>query len=94
MTSMRIRITAVRLMGGTTHEHIVRLWWTGDGASGDDSRADLVDRISSGRVSAYVMDRIGNFVEVAVVRPRFGPAYLRTYADGVYTDNLLALPRR
>jgi hypothetical protein len=91
---MRIRITAIRLMGGATHEHITRLWWTGNGTTADNTRAELVDWISIGRASAYVMDNIGNFVEVAVVRPRFGPAYLRTYADGVYTDNLLALPRR
>ena len=32
-------------------------------------------------------------VQVGVVHPQYGPPYLRTHADGVWTDNLLALPR-
>jgi uncharacterized protein DUF3892 len=36
----------------------------------------------------------GNRVDVGVVTPTDGSKYLRTYADGKWTDNLLALPRR
>ncbi|MGH7485059.1 MAG: DUF3892 domain-containing protein, partial [bacterium] len=31
---------------------------------------------------------------VLIITPAQGPKYLRTYADGRWTDNLLALPRR
>jgi hypothetical protein len=44
--------------------------------------------------SGNVVDQIGNYVDVGVVRPPVGPPYLRTHADGVWTNNLLALPRR
>jgi hypothetical protein len=30
---------------------------------------------------------------VLVVTPQYGAKYLRTYADGTWTNNLLALPR-
>jgi hypothetical protein len=33
-------------------------------------------------------------VDDGVVTPAYGPKYLRTYADGRWTDNLLALPRK
>jgi hypothetical protein len=90
------RITAIRLAGGTTHQHIVRLWWTdpASGVSGDNSRAEMVGWIEHGYGKAYVEDRYGHRVDVRVVTPTHGEKYLRTYADGVWTDNLLALPRR
>lgn len=92
---MSIRVTAIRLSGGIDHEHIERLWWseptTAD--TGDNSRAEIVSWIESGNGAAYVHEG-GRRVEVGVVNPRIGPKYLRTYADGVWTDNLLALPRR
>jgi hypothetical protein len=43
---------------------------------------------------AYVEDSGGHRANVGVVAPSYGARYLRTYADGVWTDNLLALPRR
>jgi hypothetical protein len=92
---MAIRFTAIRLSGGTQHEHIVRLWWVNpaDGSTGDHSRADLVDWIENRHGKAYVEDRLGHRVDVYVVRPGFGAKYLRTKSDGVWTNNLLALPR-
>lgn len=92
---MSIRITAVRLTGGTTHQHITRLWWTNpaNGKSDDSSRATIVSWIENESGEAYV-DGGGHRVDVAVVTPTSGPKYLRTHADGVWTDNLLALPRR
>jgi Protein of unknown function (DUF3892) len=41
-----------------------------------------------------VEDARGNRADVGVVTPTHGAKYLRTYADGVWTDNLLALPRK
>jgi len=91
-----IRITAIRLSGGTTHQHIVRLWWTNPAneKSGDNSRAELVSWIETENGKAYVQDSRGNRADVGVVTPPHGPKYLRTYADRTWTDNLLALPRR
>ena len=93
---MSIRITAIRLSGGTTHQHIVRVWWTNPSTSesNDNSRADIVSWIENKSGKAYVEDAQGNRVDVGVVTPTHGDKYLRTYADGVWTDNLLALPRR
>jgi hypothetical protein len=93
---MAIRVTAIRLSGGTAHEHIVRLWWTnpGTGKSGDNSRQEIVDWIEKEDGKAYVEDSKGNRADVGVVTPNVGAKYLRTYRDKVWTDNLLALPRR
>ncbi|MFD9461154.1 hypothetical protein [Streptomyces sp. NPDC060027] len=47
---MTIQITAVRLSpGGTTHEHIIHLWWTeqASGKTGDNPRAQIVDWIEN-----------------------------------------------
>jgi hypothetical protein len=92
---MAIRFTAIRMSGGTTHEHIVRLWWVNpaDGKTGDNSRAELVDWIEKENGKAYVEDRLGHRVDVYVVTPRYGAKYLRTKKDGVATDNLLELPK-
>ncbi|ACU76139.1 hypothetical protein Caci_7310 [Catenulispora acidiphila DSM 44928] len=88
-----VRMTHKRLAGGSGHEHIVRLWWT-DAANrvGDNSTAEFVGWIEAKTVAAYVQDSYGNRVSVGVVTPQFGAKYLRTRADGKWTDNLLALP--
>ncbi|MEV4894680.1 DUF3892 domain-containing protein [Nonomuraea sp. NPDC055795] len=93
---MAIRITHIRLEGGSQHEHIVRLWWTNPstGKTGDNSRAELVKWIESENGKAYVEDARGNRADVHVVVPSHGAKYLRTKADGVWTNNLLSLPRR
>jgi uncharacterized protein DUF3892 len=91
-----IRITAVRLEGGQAHEHIVRLWWINPATSkaGDNSRAELVSWIETQNGKAYVEDAHGDRADVGVVTPTYGEKYLRTYADGKWTNNLLALPHR
>lgn len=90
-----IQIYAIRLSGGTTHQHIERLWWSdsSSGDSGDNSRAEIVSWIENQDGKAYV-EESGHRVDVGVVDPDVGPKYLRTYADRVWTNNLLALPRR
>ncbi|MFF0571453.1 DUF3892 domain-containing protein [Streptomyces sp. NPDC004041] len=93
---MAIQITAVRLtVGGTTHEHITHLWWTNQasGNSGNNTRAQLVDWIDNQSGEAYT-DAAGHRTKVVVVTPTRGEKYLRTHADGLWTNNLLALPRR
>lgn len=93
---MSIRFTHIRLSGGTSHQHITRLWWVnpGTGQTGNNSRSSLVSWIEDEGRKAYVEDRSGHRVNVGVVTPKFGEKYLRTFADGVWTDNLLALPRK
>lgn len=94
---MAIQITAVRLStGGTAHEHITHLWWTeqASGKTGDNTRAQIVDWIENQAGKAYTSDAAGYRTEVAVVTPTRGEKHLRTRADGVWTNNLLALPRR
>lgn len=93
---MAIQITAVRLSGGTKHEHIIRLWWTNPatGKTGDNTRAEIVSWIEDKKGQAYTSDTGGHRAEVAVVTPPRGEKYLRTHADGVWTNNLLSLPRR
>lgn len=92
---MSIRITAVRLTGGQTHQHITRLWWINpaNGKTGENTRDVIVAWIENENGKAYV-DEGGHRVDVLVVRPASGPKYLRTRTDDVWTDNLLALPRR
>ncbi|MEU8171189.1 DUF3892 domain-containing protein [Micromonospora sp. NPDC049004] len=91
-----IQIVAIRLEGGTTHQHISRLWWVEPATSdtGNNSRAEIVSWIESQDGKAYVEDGRGHRVDVGVVRPAYGQKYLRTHANGVQTDNLLALPKR
>jgi hypothetical protein len=91
-----IRITHIRQAGGAGHEHIIRLWWTdpASGKTGDNSRVQIVSWIEDEHGKAHVEDALGSRADVLVVTPAQGPKYLRTYADGRWTDNLLALPRR
>ncbi|SHT51646.1 Uncharacterised protein [Mycobacteroides abscessus subsp. abscessus] len=93
---MSIRITAIRLSGGATHQHITRLWWTNPATSesSNNSRAEIIGWMETQNGKAYVEDTARHRVEVGVVTPSSGAKYLRTYADGVWTNNLLALPRR
>lgn len=93
---MAVRITHIRLSGGSSHEHIVRLWWTGpaDGKTGDNSRAEIVRWIEVDKGHAYIEQVTGQRATVGVVDPAVGEKYLRTYADGQWNNNLLSLPRK
>lgn len=86
-----IHITHVRIAGENQHEHISHVKWrnSSTNATGEMTRADMVDWINKGN-AVYVTDGT-NTVSVGVVKAN--PSYLRTYADGKWTDNLLALPR-
>lgn len=82
-------ITQIHLEGGARHEHITDVRWKAGVMSGTVTRAEMVEWITNGGhawVQATPMD-----VRVEVVRGT--PPYLRTVANGTYTDNLLSLPR-
>jgi hypothetical protein len=88
-----VYITAVHMSAtGATHEHIESVRWTNpsDKGTGESTRAKMVEWIRGGGI-ARVRDSAGNDVSVGVVNAT--PPYIRTHADGVWTDNLLSLPR-
>lgn len=73
----------------SAHEHITHLggvnwYWT---------REDVIASIEARTNTFHVVDAQGHRSEVGVVDPGNGRArYVRTYADGIWNDNLLALP--
>lgn len=86
------RITHIRKYDRTSsHEHITHVgnlltanWiWTRD---------RVIQSINTGENTFFVFEN-GRRSNVGVVNPGSGRApYLRTYADNVWNDNLLALP--
>jgi len=79
----------------SAHEHITHIGGS-DGGSGSPwkiTREEAIQYIDSRTHSFYVMDpNTRKRAEVGVIRPSDGRApFLRTYADGTWTDNLLSL---
>lgn len=92
---MAIQITHVRLAANCTgHDSITRYKWRNEstGKTGDNDKPTMVTWVDTAGSSAYVSNGSSR-VAVGVVRPQIGSAYLKTHANGVWTDNLLALPR-
>ena len=91
---MSVRITHIRLSSNyyKDHEHITDFKWVGyeDGGIGQSDKAAMVNWIDDGG-KAYV-ESASTKVTVGVVKPSNGEPYLRTYANGIWTDNLLSLP--
>jgi hypothetical protein len=87
-----VYVIAVHMAGGGRHEHIHSVRWQNpqSSATGQSTRSEMVEWINSNG-EARVRDNRGHTVSIGVVDAR--PPYIRTYADGVWTDNLLALPR-
>jgi hypothetical protein len=87
-----IYVTAVHMVGGSSHEHIGEVKWehATNGTTGKSTRAEMVKWIKDDKGEARVRDGQG-WVHVGVVEA--SPPYIRTYADGKWTDNLLALPK-
>jgi exosome complex RNA-binding protein Rrp42 (RNase PH superfamily) len=90
---MSVYITAVHMVaGGTGHEHIAEVRWEDRQTKNTNvsTRATMVDWIKNKGGDARVAN--GNsYVQVGVVEAT--PPYIRTHADGKWSDNLLALPR-
>jgi len=90
-----IQITHVRLAAnGIGPESITHYKWHNDtdGAIGHTDKPSLVTWVDTEGNSAYVSSGSSQ-VAVGVVRPKIGLPYLKTHANRVWTDNLLALPR-
>ena len=87
-----VYIEAVRMStAGTGHEHIAGVRWRNpsDQNTGDSTTAVMVKWIDDGGV-AKVASEAG---DVSVGTVEGTPKYLRTHADGKWTNNLLSLPR-
>ncbi len=89
-----VYVTHVRLGGGTGNQHITDVRWKdpADDATGSSTTAAMVEWIETNKGVAKVTDGT-NTATVGVVRETGHSPYLRTYADGKWTDNLLSLPR-
>lgn len=87
-----VYITKVHMSGGEKHEHIAKMKWRNPetGKEDESTRQEMVDFIEKKNGSAKVKDGSKD-VDVLVVDA--SPKYVRTRADGKWTDNLLALPR-
>jgi hypothetical protein len=94
---MSVRITCISKSGGNhenPHVAISSLGWVSDNTNkhGSSTRLDMYDWIKNQSGYAYVRDAGGNQARVGTAETASGTKYVRTYADGVWTDNLLALP--
>lgn len=93
---MAVRITCINKDNGNhynPHEGIAYFGWVNDQtrAAGRSTRAQMVEFLTKQGGSAYVRDQLGNIAWIGVYTAASGIPYLRTYADGKWTDNLLSL---
>ena len=94
---MAIRITCISKSGGyheDPHHAISRLGWKNEenGKTGNNSRLEIYNWIKTENGTAYVRDGKGNAASVRTREHANGTKFLQTYADGIWTDNLLSLP--
>lgn len=85
---MSVRLTEVHMSeGGYLNEHIVSVRWVeyGTGKTDTSTKPQMIEWLDKGG-SAYV-ESATTKVAVLVVRPQHGEPYLRTYANGTWTDN-------
>jgi hypothetical protein len=90
---MSIEITHVRYSGTQkTHESITDYKWVDreGGGTGSSTKPNLVAWLDNNNVA--VVGSGAQQVRVGSVHPERSPAYLRTYADKIWTNNLLSLP--
>lgn len=78
---------------GGRHQHIASMRWRNpdSGKSGQSTQAEMVAFVRKPSTAAYVCGGDGHMARVGVVEET--PPYVRTHADGDWSDNLLALPR-
>ncbi len=95
---MAVKTVARRMApSGQGHEHIAYLWWENEaGKAGFCSRAEMVLYIEqNGDNAVWCPDRdpmkTGQWVHVNSTGLT---KYVQTFADGRWSDNLLALPLR
>jgi hypothetical protein len=83
------QITCINLSNsGRTHEHITTV---GNGGNWTRTVQQVIQLIKTKTDSFFVQDSYGRQATVGVVEPAGRVPYLRTFADGEWTDNLLSL---
>lgn len=85
-----VYVTARHMVGGSGHEHIASVRWRNpeSGATGEATRAGMVEFIDVKKGDA----RVEGSPDARVGVVNADPKYIRTYADGEWTNNLLSLP--
>lgn len=94
---MSVRITCIKKSNGyheDPHHAISEVGWVNEqtNESGRATRLEMHDWIKNKSGVASVNDSRGNKARVGTREHSNGTKYLQTYADGVWTNNLLALP--
>ena len=94
---MSVKVRCINKSGGyheDPHHAISHLGWINEetGETGKNTRLEIYDWIKQKNGVAYVVDSRGNKAYVGTRENANGTKYLQTYADKVWTDNLLALP--
>lgn len=93
---MSVRITCINKSSGyhdDPHHAISDLGWTEDGTgnTGRSTRLQIYNWLKNDSGVAYVQDWLGNKAYLYPRENAYGTQFVQTYADGVWTDNLLAL---
>lgn len=89
-----IVITAVRLTGGEGHEHISAVMWRSGATIGAVApQGAIIDWLCGHDDGRAVVMEGKHEVRVEIVRENGKEPYLRTRANGAWSDHLLALPR-
>jgi hypothetical protein len=88
-----IYITAIRLSGGNKHEHIESVRWENPSTAktGESTKQEVVRWLKESKGNEARVRSGTSYVLVGVVDA--SPPYIRTHANGVWSDNLLSLPR-
>jgi hypothetical protein len=94
---MALQITCINKSGGyhqDPHHAIERLGWVNDqtGNTGNSTRVEVYNWIKNENGTAYVLDWLKNKAFVAARENAHGTKFFQTYADKVWSDNLLSLP--
>jgi len=94
---MAIRITCINKSQGDhqdPHHAISYLGWINEATNGTgkSTRLEIYDFLKDKGGQAHVTDRAGNQASVYPRESANGTKFVQTYADKVWTDNLLALP--
>lgn len=88
-----IEITAVRVTGGATHEHITDVRWQSASSTGLTTRQALVEWLQASSTNQAIVAGEAEHVPVVIYKPPGETPQLRTRAYGEWTDHLLELPR-
>jgi hypothetical protein len=94
---MAIRITCITKSNGhhlDPHHAIQNLGWTNEetGKTGKNTRVEIYTWLKNEHGKAYVKDRFGDKADLYPRENAAGTKFVQTRADGIWLDNLLALP--